>query len=178
MRAREVSMIPQLDEPKSFPIRGLTEGRMNRLSGQIEQDPSQGGTYMQKATVFRRREYPEEGDGNDNYRRPSQDQRPPDRGGYPNGGRRPPDRRGYPNGDGRPPDRGGLPNRGRRPPDREGYPGGGPPDRDGGPPGRGYPGRVPLLEEEDPLDLPEDKDHQVLKDILCPWGQLLYKLLR
>ena len=47
----------------------------------------------------------------DGYRRPHQDQRPPDRRGYP---------------DGRPPDRVGYPDRGGRPPDR-GYPGRGPP---------------------------------------------------
>ena len=63
-------MIPQLDGPRSLPTRDLTRGRMSRLSSQIEQDPSQGGTYIQKATTIRRREYPEEGDGNDNYRRP------------------------------------------------------------------------------------------------------------
>ena len=98
VRAREVSMIPQLDGPRSLPTRDLTGGRMSRLSGQIEPDPSQGGTYMQKATTVRRREYPEEGDENDKYRRPSEDQRPTDRGGYPNGGGRPPDRGGYPGG--------------------------------------------------------------------------------
>ena len=31
-RAREVSMIPQLDGPRSLPIRDLTRGRMGRLS--------------------------------------------------------------------------------------------------------------------------------------------------
>ena len=122
MRAWEVSMIPQLDGPRSPPIRDLTRGRIGRLSDQIEQDPSQGGTYVWRAITIRRRKYPGEGNGNDDYRRPHQ-------------GQRPPDRRACPNGDGRPPDRGG-------------YPGGGPPDGGG------------LL---DPL---EDKDHQVLKDLL------------
>ena len=70
VRAQEVSMIPQLDGPRCLPTRDLTRGRMSRLSGQIEQDPSQGDTYMQKGTATRRREYPKEGDGNDNYRRP------------------------------------------------------------------------------------------------------------
>ena len=51
-------------------------------------------------------------------------------------------------GDHRPPDRGEHLNRGGRPPDRGGHLGGGP------------------LMEEDPLDLLEDKDHQVLKDLL------------
>ena len=107
VRAREVSRIPQLDGPRSLPTRDLTRGRMSRLSGQIEQESSQGGTYMQKATAIRRREYPEEGDGNDNYGRPPQDQRPPDRGGYPNRGGRPPDKGGHPGGG--PPDGGGGP---------------------------------------------------------------------
>ena len=88
-------MIPQLDRPGSLPIRYLTRGRMGRLSDQIEQDPSQGGTNVQRATTIRRREYPGEGDGDDYYRRPHQGQRPLT-GGYPNGGRRPPDRGGYP----------------------------------------------------------------------------------
>ena len=80
--------------------------------------------------------------GYDDYRRPHQDQRPPDRGGYPNRGGRPPDRGGYPNG------------------------GGGPPDRDGGPPGGGYPGGGPLMEVEDALDPLEDKDYQAFEDHL------------
>ena len=61
-------MIPQLDGPRLLPIRDLTRGRMGRLSNQMEQDLSQGGTYIWKATTIRRREYPEDGDGNDNYR--------------------------------------------------------------------------------------------------------------
>ena len=48
-------MIPQLDGPGSLPIRDLTRGRMGRLPNQIEQDPSQGGTYVQKATAIRKR---------------------------------------------------------------------------------------------------------------------------
>ena len=128
---------------------------MGRFSDQIEQDPSQGGTYVQRASATSRREYPGEGSGNDDYRRLHRDQRPPDRGGYANGGGRPPDGGGYPNGDGRPPDRGEHPHGGGRPPDR-GYPGGGPHDGGGGPPDAG---RGPL----NPL---EDKDHQALKDLL------------
>ena len=104
VRALEVSMIPQLDGPGSLPIRGHTGGRMGRFLDQIEQDPSQGGTYVWSASMIRRREYPGEGNGNDNYRRPRRDQRPPDRGGHPNGGRQPPDK-GHPNGGGQPPDR-------------------------------------------------------------------------
>ena len=69
-------MILQLDGPRSLPIRDLTRGRLGRISNQIEQDLSQGGTHVRKATMIRRREYPEEGDGNDNYRRQHQNQRP------------------------------------------------------------------------------------------------------
>ena len=45
-RAREVSMIPQLDGPRSLSTRDHTRGRMSSLSNQMEQDPSQGGTYI------------------------------------------------------------------------------------------------------------------------------------
>ena len=67
-RVQDVSMIPQLDGPRSLPIGHLTTERMDNLPHQIEQDPSQGDTYVQKATAIRRREYSEEGDGNDDYR--------------------------------------------------------------------------------------------------------------
>ena len=141
VRAWEVSMIPQLDEPGSLPIRDHTRGRMGRFSDQIELDPSQGGTYVQRASMIRRREYPGEGSGSDYYRKLHRDQRPPDRGGHPNGGGRPHDRGGYPDGGGRPPDRGGYPNGGGRPPDRGGHPnvGGRPTDRWGHPDGGGRP---------------------------------------
>ena len=122
---------------------------------ELDETTSQRGTYMQRASTTRRREY-QGGDSDSNgYRRPHQDQRPPDRGRYPNG-------------NGRPPDQGG-------------YPGGGPPD--GGRPleedilvEMGDPLEEedslvedgPLMEvedplmEEDPLDLLGDKDHQAL----------------
>ena len=108
-RAWEVSMIPQLDGPGSLPIRDHTGERMGRFSDQIEQDPFQGGTYVQRTSAIRRREYPGEGSGNDDYRRLHRDQRPPDKGGHPNRGGRHLDTGGHPNGGGRPPDRGGHP---------------------------------------------------------------------
>ena len=40
VRVQEAFMIPQLDGPRSLPIRDLTRGRMGRLPNQIEQDPS------------------------------------------------------------------------------------------------------------------------------------------
>ena len=94
VRAWEVSMIPQLDGPGSPPLRVYARGRMGRFLDQIEQDLSQGGTYVQRASAIRRREYPRDGNGNDDYRRLHRDQRPPDRGGYPGGG--PPDGGGGP----------------------------------------------------------------------------------
>ena len=80
---------------------------MGRFSDQIEQDPSQGDTYVWRASVIRRREYPEEGN-DDDYRRLHWDQKPPDRGGHSNGGGRPPDTD-------RGPPKGGYLNRGGRP---------------------------------------------------------------
>ena len=52
MRTQEVSTIPQLYGPRSLPIRYHTRGRMGGLSGQTEQDSSQGGTYMQRASTL------------------------------------------------------------------------------------------------------------------------------
>ena len=88
MKTQEVSMIPQLDGPGSLPVRDHTRGRVVRFLGQIEQDSSQGGTYVQRAPTTRRREYPGGDSDNDGYRGPHQDQRPPGRGRYP--GARPP----------------------------------------------------------------------------------------
>ena len=120
MQAQEVSTIPQLDGPRSLPMRDHTRGRVDGFSSQVEQDSSQGGTYMQRAFTTRRREHPGGDSDSDGYRRLHQDQRPPGRRRYPNGGGRPPDRGGYPGG--------GLPNGG-------GSPVGGYPNRSGRPPG-------------------------------------------
>ena len=46
MRAQEVSMIHQLYGLESLHIREHTRGRDGRFLDQIEQDPSQGGTYV------------------------------------------------------------------------------------------------------------------------------------
>ena len=91
-RAQEVSEISQLDGPGSLPTRDHTRGRGDRFSDQVEQDPSQGGTYVWRASIGRRREYPGGDSDSDGYRRLHRDERPPDRGGYPGG--RPPDRGG------------------------------------------------------------------------------------
>ena len=87
VRPQEVSMIPQLDGPGSCPVRDHTAGRMGRFLDQIEQEPSQAGTYVGRVSAIRRREYPGEGNGNDDYKRLHKDQRPPDIEGHPNRGR-------------------------------------------------------------------------------------------
>ena len=165
IRAQKVSTISQLDGPESLPMRDPIGRWMHGVSRSVEQDSSQVGTYVQRASAPRRRKYPG-GDGdNDGSRRPYRDWRPPERR-YPNQGGRPPDQGGYPDG--------GLPG-------------------DGGPPGGGYPTgmgdpleedtlaedllmetpwrRTPLEMEdllmmEDPLYLLVYKDHQALKDHL------------
>ena len=83
VRAQEVSFIPQLDGPGSLPIRDHTRGRMGRFLDQAEQDPSKGGTYVQRVSMIRRREYPGGDSDSDDYRRLHRNQRLPDRGGHP-----------------------------------------------------------------------------------------------
>ena len=99
MRAKEVSAIPQLDRPGSLPIRDHIRGRVDRFLDQVEQDPSQGGIYVWRASTIKRREYPGGDSDSEDYRRPHRDQRPPDRRGHPDRGGRLPDRGGYPGGD-------------------------------------------------------------------------------
>ena len=61
----------------------------SRLGGQ---EYSQGGTYVQEASMPRGREYPGESSNNNNVnRRPYIDQRPPERGRHPNQSGRLPD---------------------------------------------------------------------------------------
>ena len=140
VRTPENSMVPQLDGPRSLPTRDPIQRRMDRPPDPIEQDTSQGGMYVQKTAISRRREYSEEEDDSDDYRRPPQDpgsfnKRQADRifvsresgGKFPN---QPPDREGPPGG--RPSDRGEPPG--------GGYPGGGPPNGGGPPGGQGRPG--------------------------------------
>ena len=107
MGAQEVSAIPQVDGPGSLPMRDHIERWMNGILRLVEQDSSQRGTYVQRAPITRRREYPGGGSNSDGPRRPYRDWRPPDRGRYPNRGGRPPDQGGYPDsgplGDGGPP---------------------------------------------------------------------------
>ena len=76
VRAQEVSIIPQLDGPGSLPIRDHPRGKVDRFSDQVEPDPSQGGTYVWKASTGRRREYPGGDSDSDGYRRLHRDQDP------------------------------------------------------------------------------------------------------
>ena len=69
VRAQKVSVIPQLDGPGSLPKRDHTRRRMSTFSDQAEQDPSQGGTYVQRASTIRRREYSGGDSDSDDYRR-------------------------------------------------------------------------------------------------------------
>ena len=68
---------------------------MNEVPRLVELGSFQGGTYVQGASMPRKREYPGDSD-DDDYRRPHTDWRPPERGRYPNQGGRPPDQGGYP----------------------------------------------------------------------------------
>ena len=91
MQAQEVSAIPQVDGPGSLPMRDPIERQMNGIPRLVEQDSSQGGTYVQRAHATRRREYPGGNSDSDGPRGPHRDWRPPDRGRYPNRSGRPPD---------------------------------------------------------------------------------------
>ena len=105
------------------PYHSILHNRIGRPPDQMGQDPSQGGTYVWKTYVSRRREYPEEGDDGDEYRRPHEGQWPMNKGQayrmFAKGGSGGRFLNLYP-------DAGGPPG--------ERYPGGGPPDG-GGPPG-------------------------------------------
>ena len=83
MQAQEVSTIPQVDGSGSLPMRDPIRW-MHEVSRPVEQDSSQGGTYVQRASMTRRREYPGGDSINDASRRPYRDWRPPDRGRHPN----------------------------------------------------------------------------------------------
>ena len=96
-RAQEILIMPQLDGPISLPTRDPIRRRVQEESRFEEQEYSQGGTYVQGASISQRREYPGESSDNDNVdRRPYRDRRPPERGRYPSQSGRPPDQRRYP----------------------------------------------------------------------------------
>ena len=91
MRAQKFFILPQVDEPVSVPARDYARGRVPDNTRLLEQECSQGGTYIQEASITQRREYPRESSEEDNTnRRPYREWRPPERGRYPNqGGRLP-----------------------------------------------------------------------------------------
>ena len=47
-RAQETSIVPKLDGPRSLPTVNPAQERMGRPPDQMGQEPSQGGTYVQK----------------------------------------------------------------------------------------------------------------------------------
>ena len=73
MQAQEVSAIPQVDQPGSLPMRNHTERQMHGIPRLVEQDSSQGGTYVQGAPTTRTREYPGRSSNSDGPRRPHRD---------------------------------------------------------------------------------------------------------
>ena len=92
MRAQEILIMPQLDGPVSLLTRDPIRRRVPEDTRFEGQEYSQGGTYIQGASILQRREYPEEGSDDDNVnRRPYRGQRPPERGRYPGQSGRPPD---------------------------------------------------------------------------------------
>ena len=77
VRVQEISVLMQVDGPVSAPTRGNIRGRISESARIMEWECSQGGTYIQGASITQRREYP--GDSsNDN--RSYRGQRPPERG--------------------------------------------------------------------------------------------------
>ena len=74
MRAQEISIMPQFDGPASLPTRDPIGRRVQEDSRFEGREYSQGGTYVQGASIPRRREYPGESSDDDNdNRRPYRD---------------------------------------------------------------------------------------------------------
>ena len=144
-RGQENLTIPQLDGPVSVPIR---DRRRLPEDIRIEQEYPQEGTCLQGTSVSCRREYSRDSsDDNRSYR----DQRPPERGRYPNQNGRPPASGRYLIGiEGLLEEEDILEEDCLMVED----------------PLNSLMVEDPLMEMEDPLDPPVDKDHQVLKDIL------------
>ena len=92
-RDQQISILPQLDGPVSVPVRDPIRGRVLENTRFVGQEYSQGGTYIQGASISQRREYPRESSEDDNTnRRPYREQRPPERGRFPSQSGRSPDR--------------------------------------------------------------------------------------
>ena len=60
MRAQEISILLQVDGPVLVPTRDYAKGRVSDNTMFVEQEYSQGGTYIQGASITQRREYPRE----------------------------------------------------------------------------------------------------------------------
>ena len=83
-RVQGSSVISQLDGPVSLPTRDPIRRRMPEDTRFAGQEYSQGGMYIQGASISQRKEYPEESNNYDNVnRRSHRDWRPPERGRYP-----------------------------------------------------------------------------------------------
>ena len=70
MRTHEISVVPQLDGPRSLPRREPDKVPMNEVPRLVELSSSQGGMHVQGASIPRRREYPGGDSDDDDYRRP------------------------------------------------------------------------------------------------------------
>ena len=85
MRAQEISILPQVDGQVSVPAGDPARGRVSDNIRFMEQECSQGGTYIQGTSITCRREYPRESNEENNTNRsPYREWRPPERGRYPN----------------------------------------------------------------------------------------------
>ena len=69
MRAQEISILSQVDGPVSVPARDSVRGRVSDNTMFVEWEYSQGGTYIQGASITQRREYPRESSEEDNTNR-------------------------------------------------------------------------------------------------------------
>ena len=69
MRAQDISIIPQLDRAVSLLTRDPIVRRVQEDSRLVGQEYSQEGTYVQGASIPRRREYPGESSDDDNVNR-------------------------------------------------------------------------------------------------------------
>ena len=56
VRAQEISILPQVDGPVSVPTRDYDGGRVSDNTRFVEWVYSQGGTYIQEASITQRRE--------------------------------------------------------------------------------------------------------------------------
>ena len=58
VRAKEISVLPQVDGPVSIPMRGNVRGRILESTRIMEWEYSKDGTYLPGTSVSHRREYP------------------------------------------------------------------------------------------------------------------------